>query len=165
MQWTQQRLGRTHSTPTLCHLAPVAQESIELLKDSIKFKSIDCQNNIDPVLTVLADVAIAKTILRNILANAIKYSPQNGVIKINAAKDDQNVVISVEDQGDGISPTVLEKLFKSSVDSQADSGGIKGTGIGLSLCAELIATQSGRIWVDKNHTKGARIEFSLPMTP
>jgi signal transduction histidine kinase len=165
IQWTQQRLGRTQSTPTLCHLAPIAQESIELLQDSIQLKMIDCQNNIDPALTVLADVAIGKTILRNILANAIKYSPDHGMIKISAVKENQNIVISIEDQGDGISPAVLDKLFESSVDSQADTAGVKGTGIGLSLCAELITTQNGRIWVDKQYTNGARIKFSLPMTP
>ncbi|NVK37786.1 MAG: GAF domain-containing sensor histidine kinase [Gammaproteobacteria bacterium] len=162
MQWTQQRLGRTHSQPTLCHVANLAQESIDLLQVGIGLKQLNCVNNIDPNVTALADAAIGKTIFRNLLANAIKYSPDGSDIVIDAQTQDNDVVISIQDQGLGIPKDLMSRLFKDSVEGTEGTAGESSTGIGLSLCGELIATQNGRIWVDENYDQGARIFFSFP---
>lgn len=163
MQWTQQRLGRTISEPQPCELSVLVDQTISLLKDAIDLKQLSCEVNIDKPMDVMADVAILKTLLRNLISNAIKYSNEGGVIRIDAKVRDGQAIVSVEDQGVGVSAEVIGQLFNSSVESQIDTQGLKGSGIGLSLCAELITTQNGKIWVDETYTQGARIKFSLPL--
>ncbi|MFY0641173.1 MAG: GAF domain-containing sensor histidine kinase [Bermanella sp.] len=163
MQWTQQRLGRTRTNPSICNLAYMVNETKDLLVDALELKDLTCEMNVDEMINVMADGAIVKTILRNLLANAIKYSSENDQIGITAKIKDSQVIISISDNGQGVSADVLTTLFKESVESQNDTEGLKGSGIGLSLCAELIETQKGKIWVDESYTQGARIQFSLPL--
>ena len=163
MQWTQQRLGRTISEPKPCDLPALVNQTTDLLKDAIDLKQLSCDVSIEKTMQIMADEAILKTILRNLIANAIKYSNEGGVIRIAGKIHDAQVIVTVEDQGVGVSAEVIEQLFKNSVESQLDTQGIKGSGIGLSLCAELISTQNGKIWVDETFTQGARIQFSLPL--
>ena len=163
MQWTQQRLGRTKIAITPCNLALMVEQSIELLTDAFKVKGLTYNVQVNDGIEVLADVAIIKMILRNLISNAIKYSNANETLDIDATIKDSEVIISVTDQGQGVSSDVMNTLFKESVDSQSDTEGLKGTGIGLSLCAELIETQNGKIWVDESYLHGARIQFSLPL--
>lgn len=162
MQWTQQRLGRTVSNVEPCSLMKAVNDTLGLLKDAITLKQLACDVNIEPHIDVLADGAILKTILRNLLNNAIKYSNEGGMIRIDAQVESDHMSISIEDQGSGVSPHVIEQLFNNTVESEVDTEGLKGSGIGLSLCAELIATQGGSIRVDETYTQGARIIFTLP---
>lgn len=163
MQWAQQRMGRLQSEPELCHISNLAQESLDLLYDAIELKQLNCVNQIDPDLNAMVDGAIIKTIIRNLLANAIKYSPQGGEIVLSAQVINEDIRVSIQDQGQGIPPSLINRLFKESVGSTPDTSGETSSGIGLSLCGELIATQNGRIWVDETYTQGARILFSLPV--
>lgn len=162
MQWTQQRLGRIVSNVEPCSLMKAVNDTLGLLKDAITLKQLACDVNIEPHIDVLADGAILKTILRNLLNNAIKYSNEGGMIRIDAQVESDHMSISIEDQGSGVSPHVIEQLFNNTVESEVDTEGLKGSGIGLSLCAELIATQGGSIRVDETYTQGARIIFTLP---
>lgn len=163
MQWTQQRLGRNQIKISPCNLALMVKETIDLLADALKLKGLTYNVQVGDSVEVLADAAIIKMILRNLISNAIKYSNANESIDIDATIQASEIIVSVTDKGQGVSSEVMNSLFKESVDSQSDTQGLKGTGIGLSLCAELIVTQNGKIWVDKNYTQGARIQFSLPL--
>ena len=163
MQWTQQRLGRNQIKISPCNLALMVKETIDLLADAFKIKGLTYNVQVGDSVEVLADAAIIKMILRNLISNAIKYSNANESIDIDATIQASEIIVSVTDKGQGVSSEVMNSLFKESVDSQSDTQGLKGTGIGLSLCAELIVTQNGKIWVDKNYTQGARIQFSLPL--
>ena len=163
MQWTQQRLGRNQIKISPCNLALMVKETIDLLADAFKVKGLTYNVQVGDSVEVLADAAIIKMILRNLISNAIKYSNANESIDIDATIQASEIIVSVTDKGQGVSSEVMNSLFKESVDSQSDTQGLKGTGIGLSLCAELIVTQNGKIWVDKNYTQGARIQFSLPL--
>jgi signal transduction histidine kinase len=163
MQWTQQRLGRNKMKITPCNLGSTVTQTIDLLADAFKVKGLTYNVQVSDGIEVLADIAIIKMILRNLMSNAIKYSNPNESIDIEASIQESKVIISVTDTGQGVSSEVMKQLFRESVDSQSDTEGLKGTGIGLSLCAELIGTQSGKIWVDESYTQGAKIQFSLPL--
>lgn len=163
MQWTQQRIGRTQSEPVVRLISPMVDESIDLLNDSLSLKNIICVNKIKPEVSLLVDAAIFKTIIRNILANGIKYSPIKGKINITFEEIGDAGVVVIEDQGQGIPAHLLGRLFNDSVFSTPDTSGVIGTGIGLSLCAELVVTQNGKIWVDPDYTEGARIKIRLPI--
>ena len=163
MQWTQQRLGNIKSVKEVCRLYDMVIETVNLVSVELQLKQLQCDMTVDESVEVLADAAIVKTILRNTITNAIKYSKKGGSIKIDASVNNSVVIISITDEGNGIPPAIAENLFKDTVESQIDTEGIKGSGIGLSLCAELIATQQGKIWIDQSYQKGAKISFSLPV--
>jgi len=161
MQWTQQRMGKRPYTPKLNNISPLVQDAMEILRDSIKSKNINCENQVEVGAQAWVDGAIFKAIVRNLIANSIKYSPKNASIIISSYSTETDLVVTVKDQGTGIPVEVMDKLFKDVVDSKEDTTGQIGSGLGLSLCAELVATQKGKIWVDESYKEGALIMISF----
>lgn len=107
-------------------------------------------------LTVNADQARVSQVVYNLLDNALKFT-QKGTIKVAAKKGSQGVEVSVRDEGSGISPKVMPRLFEKFV-TASDSG----TGIGLYLCRAIIETHGGKIWAENNKGKGATFYFFIP---
>ena len=112
---------------------------------------------------VLADPVRVQIVLRNLLDNAIKYSPRGGDVAIFATQEAQELVIGVRDQGTGISPGDMERLFRPFERLGVSSAEIKGTGLGLIVCLRLIEAHGGRIWVDSELGKGSTFYFTLPV--
>ena len=116
-----------------------------------------------PILEV--DPRWTKQALRNLLDNAVKYSPDGGLIVIRGKIRPTDVVISIADQGIGISPEDLiplfERYFRASAATKLH---IDGTGLGLPIARTLIEAQGGRIWVDSKVGEGTTVFFSLPWT-
>jgi K+-sensing histidine kinase KdpD len=110
-----------------------------------------------------ADPRWTKQALRNILDNAVKYSPDGGLIVIRGEVRPSDVVVSVADQGIGISPEDLiplfERYFRASAATRLH---IDGTGLGLPIARTLVEAQNGRIWVDSKVGEGTTVFFSLP---
>lgn len=115
-----------------------------------------------PIL--LADPRWIKQVFRNILDNAIKYSPEGGLIIIRAEKRPHDVVISTADQGIGISPEDLIPLFEKFYRVRRNPHlQIPGTGLGLPIARAIIEGHGGRIWVDSKIGEGTTLHFSLPL--
>jgi len=161
IQWSQQRMGVKPVGKKVNGLSPMVQDCISLLEEAIEEKQLQVENQVPPNLNVSVDAAIFKTVMRNILANAIKYSPDQGRIIINASDNQERYEISIQDQGSGIAPETIDHLFKHVVKSQKDMNGQVGSGMGLSLCADLLASQHGKIWVDDTYKNGTRIMLSF----
>jgi two-component system, sensor histidine kinase and response regulator len=127
-------------------------------------KKISLQNTVEKNYTVNADKFMIETVLRNLVSNAIKFTPQGGVIKIKVDEEnDDNLIIIVEDDGVGIKEDIIEKLFR--IDSHITTKGTdkeKGTGLGLILCKEFIEKHNGTIWVESEIEKGSEFKFTLP---
>jgi signal transduction histidine kinase len=104
-----------------------------------------------------------KQVLRNLLNNAIKFSPQGGVIEVQISGAEGLVRVSVLDQGPGIPPDELEAVFDKFVQSSKTKTGAGGTGLGLAICREIIAAHKGRIWARNRPTGGAAFSFEIPM--
>ncbi|MFI5303506.1 MAG: sensor histidine kinase, partial [Nitrospiria bacterium] len=104
-------------------------------------------------------------VLINLVSNAIKYSPKGGTVTVEARREEEDVFISVKDEGIGIPEEKQEKIFTKffRVDS-SDHREIGGTGLGLSICKEIIQLHGGRIWVESHEQEGTRFTFSLPVT-
>jgi signal transduction histidine kinase len=102
--------------------------------------------------------------LRNLLENAVKYSPQGGRILISAEQHAGEVQVSVNDQGLGIEPEYLERLFERfyQVDS-ASTRKVGGSGLGLSISKAIVEAQDGRIWVESQPGVGSTFHFALPL--
>jgi signal transduction histidine kinase len=112
-----------------------------------------------------ADPRWTKQALRNILDNAVKYSPDGGLIVIRGEVRPSDVVVSVADQGIGISPEDLIPLFERYFRATAATRlHIDGTGLGLPIARTMVEAQNGRIWVDSKVGEGTTVFFSLPRT-
>lgn len=109
------------------------------------------------------DVNMITTVVRNLVSNAIKFTPEGGEIKIFTEENDQEVIVSVQDSGIGIAKEDIAKLFRIDVHhTTIGTSDEKGTGLGLILCKEFIDKHNGRIWVESEPGRGATFKFALP---
>ena len=130
-----------------------------------KAKEITLVNNILEEQYVTADIPMLNTIIRNLISNAIKFTPNGGMIEIGTIDQpsEGSIVIYVKDSGMGMSDEIKEKLFK--IDSKITNVGTnneKGTGLGLILCKEFIEKHGGRIWAESEVGVGSTFKFTLP---
>jgi signal transduction histidine kinase len=111
---------------------------------------------------VLADEARIAQVISNLISNAIKYSPNGGTISIFGGIRSDKVIVCVQDEGPGISPSDIPHIFDRFYRADKATKTTKGAGLGLYLTRAVIEAHGGRIWVDPAPDKGARICFSLP---
>ena len=151
--------------------SPEKKDVSELCRNIVNdYKLIAARKNItlSPVipaepLYINADMMMLKTVLRNLIDNAIKFSLEGGRIEIITGKTGNNVTISVKDFGTGMPPEVKAKLFDiSTITTVTGTSGEKGTGMGLILCADLVKKNNGEILVDSIAGKGTIIKISFP---
>ena len=104
-----------------------------------------------------------KTIFRNLISNATKFTPKDGCITITATQTNKHIEITVADTGVGIPPKTLPLLFKieNTVTTKGTANEV-GTGLGLILCKEFVEKHKGKIWVESTEGKGSKFIFTLP---
>jgi signal transduction histidine kinase len=110
---------------------------------------------------VAADTERMIQVMRNILDNAIKFSPEGGTIEIDISEGNGEVAVSVSDTGSGIQETELETIFDAFVQSGSVKSNSGGTGLGLAICKDIIKAHQGRIWAESNPDGGV-FRFTLP---
>ncbi|HKJ79005.1 MAG TPA: HAMP domain-containing sensor histidine kinase, partial [Prolixibacteraceae bacterium] len=136
---------------------------LEVLKQTASTKNITINYSAPDEIKVYADIDMLKTILRNIISNAIKFTKKDGVISINADKNSVDVRISVSDTGVGISDDNLTKLFDiSQIVTTKGTSKENGTGLGLLICKEFVENHGGKIGVESALGKGSDFYFTLP---
>lgn len=124
-------------------------------------KKIQLETEIDDNLPFInADIEKTVWVLVNLINNAIRYTPENGTIKIIAEKQNGSVIVSVIDQGPGISDEDQEKIFSKFV--QVGNQNPAGRGLGLAISKEFVISQGGDIWVESRIGKGSKFSFKLP---
>jgi signal transduction histidine kinase len=105
-------------------------------------------------------------VLSNLLSNAAKFSPPGSRIDVSVRAREQMLVVSVSDQGQGIAPSDIPRLFsKFSRLSTASGERIEGTGLGLFICKSIVEAQGGQIWVESDPGRGSTFSFTLPTAP
>jgi signal transduction histidine kinase len=101
-------------------------------------------------------------VIRNIVGNAVRFSPPGGRITVTAEGSPGLLLVAVEDEGVGIPDDELETVFAKFVQSRKTKTGAGGTGLGLAICKEIVDAHRGRIWAEPGHTRGARVSFEIP---
>jgi signal transduction histidine kinase len=113
---------------------------------------------------ITLDADKIKQVLRNLINNSIKFSPEGGTIDIISSRKDDSIVVSVRDQGVGVPENELENIFDKFVQSSKNKASSGGTGLGLPICREIISAHKGRIWAENNPDSGANLSFEIPLS-
>jgi two-component system phosphate regulon sensor histidine kinase PhoR len=137
-------------------------EEIKYLSDT-KNINIVFNSDVSDKVQVFADSEKIKQVIINLIDNAVKYTPENGEIKINTISKDKEILISVEDNGAGIPkedlPRIFERFYRVEKDRSREKG---GSGLGLSIVKHILELHNSRITVDSELNKGTKFEFNLP---
>jgi signal transduction histidine kinase/ligand-binding sensor domain-containing protein len=163
LEWSRIQTDRIEFEPQVIDLNQEIFEIFNILFAFAMQKNISLHNDVEPGISVFADINMLSLILRNLLSNAIKFTDENGKINITSSVNGKYVEISVTDNGIGISPENQAKLFR--IDTQYTTKGTKneeGTGLGLLLCKEMIEINKGTIHVESKIGKGTSFIFTLP---
>lgn len=161
--WARAQQGSIPFKPLGLNLADIYNDVHETLKPIADAKNIVINCLAEDHLNVFADADMLKTLLRNLVLNAIKFTNYGGAININAAVNFGVVTISVSDNGVGIPPKNRAKLFDiSEVLTTTGTAKETGTGLGLLLCNEFVEKHGGKIWVESEVGKGSDFKFTLP---
>ncbi|MFA7227801.1 MAG: ATP-binding protein, partial [Melioribacteraceae bacterium] len=163
LTWNRVQRGAIEFIPATDDLGSVIQETIELLKNGIENKQLQVIYEKPGSVILNFDRNMAATIVRNLLTNAIKFTPQGGVIKIFMDNMPDVVTVSVQDSGVGIEKFELNKLWDSEIHrSTKGTQGEDGTGLGLILCKEFVEKHNGTISADSEINVGSTFRFSIP---
>jgi signal transduction histidine kinase len=164
MQWAKSQTGELNIVCKNISIKEIIVEAISVINGNAFSKNITIENNAIENDLVYADEQLIKTILRNLLTNAVKFTPHNGKVIVTAIRRDDFLEISIQDTGIGIEPENIGKIFR--IDSKFSKPGTdkeKGTGLGLILCKEFVEKLGGTIWLKSEFQKGSTFTFTLPL--
>ncbi|MDX2304683.1 MAG: tetratricopeptide repeat-containing sensor histidine kinase [Microscillaceae bacterium] len=163
LQWANTQLQGFQTAPQSVDLYEVAQENVDFLIGAAQSKEIVLYNHISRNSIANVDKNQISLVLRNLINNAIKFTPKCGKISLNAYLDEQKLKIAIADTGIGISEENIDKLFKRNIHySTFGTAGEKGTGLGLLLCEEMISRNGGEISVNSIPGEGTTFWITLP---
>lgn len=165
LYWARNQQGQMIYKPRMINMNQAVHETYDLLEGMAMIKEISLKSNLIFNYTAYADKNAVKTILRNLVANAIKFTNPGGTITTRIIdKDDRFIEVSVCDNGIGMNEETMGKLFsaKAKNDPKWGTSGEKGVGLGLIITKEFIEKHNGTIRVDSTPGKGSTFYFTLP---
>jgi len=163
LDWALMQLKGVPFKPSDLLLADLVNTEVKNLKTLAEQKELAVQSCIEKSLQINGDREMLKTVLRNLISNAIKYSHPGGLILIKGAIEQGMVTVEVSDEGVGMTSEEKNKLFKiESYLSKKGTAAENGTGLGLKLCKEFIRIHGGDIWVTSETGKGSKFYFTVP---
>lgn len=162
--WTGAESGKFVVNNHKCILKDLLLEVLAEFSAVVKLKDIAIRFDPTSEITAFCDARILKIILRNLVSNAIKFTNKGGQIEVQFTKNVKEVLVSVSDTGIGMTPKLANSLFNTTTIKSTDgTGNEKGSGIGLTICKELIEKQEGDIWVTSKVGSGSNFMFTLPI--
>ncbi|MCK6610576.1 MAG: tetratricopeptide repeat-containing sensor histidine kinase [Bacteroidia bacterium] len=161
--WASGQIKGIEIKPTAIDLFELCEENIQLVGGQASQKKIRLLNDVDADCQVLGDKEMVNLVIRNLVSNALKFTPEHGEVILLSEEDGEEIKIMVIDNGVGISPEKQAELFTQYKNtSTKGTGNEKGTGLGLMLCKEFIERNGGRIWVESEEGRGTCFTFTLP---
>jgi PAS domain S-box-containing protein len=164
LAWAMTQQGKIIFKPQKLSLADICKNILEILNPNAVAKNITINYYIADSIKVFADIDMIKTVLRNLISNALKFTNSGGTINVSSEENSENVTISISDNGVGIKAENITKLFNiSEVITTKGTAEETGTGLGLLLCKEFVEKHGGKIWVESEVGKGSVFKFTLPI--
>ena len=162
--WTRAQSGKIPFKPQKLNFSDICREILDIFNPVAGTKGIKINYSEANEVHIFGDLDMIKTVMRNLVSNAVKFTKNDGTIKIDIRKTESWITISVEDNGVGIEQENLSKLFKNTeVITTTGTANEKGTGLGLLLCKEFIEKHNGKIWVESEPGTGSKFNFNLPV--
>ena len=162
--WAKSESDQIQMIPEKLDLNDLGEQTFRLLKLGSDHKHIEMQNNIPTETFAFADNNMIKTVLRNIVSNAIKFTPVDGLIKLNGKANKDHIVIEIEDNGNGIPKEDIKKILNPNEHfSKLGTEKEPGTGLGLILCQNFVQKNGGTLKIKSEVGKGSTFYFDLPL--
>ena len=163
LTWGHTQMHGAVTNPTVVSLGSVVKDNIHLLSEIAENKSIKLASQIATNTMVWSDSDQIDIVVRNLISNALKFTPENGMVTVSAQEKDQNWQVSVRDTGIGMDEKTVQKVFAVNANHTTyGTNNEKGTGLGLSLCREMVEKNGGTIWVESLLRKGSTFHFTVP---
>lgn len=163
LSWSKNQMEGSYVELVQINVSDVVKKGLNLEKNAAKRKGVELVINSDDSFNILADKNMFQLIVRNLVNNAIKFTPRGGLIEINTLKKGKDCCISIKDNGLGINQEQQEKLFKLRASSTYGTNNERGIGLGLLLCKEFTDLQEGKIWFEPNADKGSNFFISFKL--
>ena len=164
LQWAKCQMQTLQVSLGEVNMREVAQEVFNHHKSQAELKNIRLVNNIRKNVMVTAQQDMILLVLRNLVSNAIKFTPQNGCVHIGVENGDEEIEVFVKDSGIGLSPAYLDKISHNEYFTTRGTSSEKGTGLGLMLCKEFLAKNNGSLHITSEEGIGSRFSFTLQKT-
>lgn len=164
LYWSRSQTGKIAYEPRTLDAFEAVEHAEDLYRNEFARKSVRFRIDVEPNARVRADAVMVETIFRNLLSNALKYTPQRGEIVVGAKRAGEFVEFRVRDTGVGMDPERAATLFDKT--ANVSTPGLEnesGVGLGLSLCKEFVERHGGRIRVESRLGKGTAFTFTLPV--
>jgi two-component system, sensor histidine kinase and response regulator len=162
LEWAKSQTGNIRFSPGKVRLDGIVSEILKSAGDMAHRKNIKIKSTVSPV-TVLADRNMLLLILRNLVSNALKFTPNGGEISLSSVFLNSKIKIQISDNGIGINPEKIAKLFK--IETRVSSPGTEnepGNGLGLILCREFTQQHGGEMGIESILGSGTSVWFTLP---
>jgi len=164
LAWANSQMRGLQTRPENIRIHSLVEQNFQFLGEVAKAKGIQLQNQIASEWQVWADTDQINLVFRNLISNALKFTPNGGLVSIEASQKEGVCEVAIHDNGIGMSEKQINQLFKQTTHfSTHGTMGEKGTGIGLLLCQEMIEKNNGKIWAESQIGKGTTFKFSLPV--
>ena len=161
--WAKSQMNGEDMHPQNIDIAKMIVDTKNLMRLQAESKAILLEVKTTPDTFIYADKDMIQLVLRNLVSNAIKFTPNNGTVQVSTAVNNNMVVVYVQDNGIGISQPNLTKIFEKKYYSTNGTANEAGTGLGLMLCKEFLEKNGGDITVSSIEGKGSTFIFKLPI--
>lgn len=164
LKWTKSQIGKMNVVFQDVNLVEVVDSVIEIFKMVASVKKVAIRVETPKQMFVYADIDMLKTVIRNLLSNALKFSHEGSEIILRIEQTDDKVVVSVQDYGCGISEEGQQKLLHADTHfSTYGTNNEEGSGLGLLLCQDFVLKNKGKLWFTSQEGEGTTFSFSLPL--
>ncbi|WP_299335894.1 tetratricopeptide repeat-containing sensor histidine kinase [uncultured Psychroserpens sp.] len=161
LNWSKSQMQNLEPKPELFNIQDVFKNKISLVEQKVEQKRIVLIDESHRDF-VYADKSMIEIVIQNLITNAVKFTRVGDVITVSNSDLNGNSLICVEDTGVGISKENIDKLFKNGTFTTRGTSNEKGTGLGLTICKELVELNNGRIWVESTPNVGTKFYVELP---
>lgn len=163
LKWTKSQLGKLTVIPQKLDISGLADGVAEVMNSVAEVKHIKLIRTDHESFFVYVDIEMIKSILRNLISNAVKFSNPDSEIKVGIKAEDGKVIVSVTDSGKGIKKEDQHKLLKDSTHfTTYGTNSEEGSGLGLLLCRDFARKNGGELWFESEENLGSVFSFSLP---
>ncbi len=162
LDWARLQKQRIELQPVPIDIRKLLDQVLDQLGSQASLKGIAFELDVSPGLEIEGDEHMITSVFRNLISNAIKFSPRNSAIEIFCRPREETILCSVRDHGLGIPSMELRRIFRLS-ESRAGTDNEKGTGLGLHLCREFVRKHKGKIWVKSKEGEGSTFYICFPL--